>query len=110
MKYFDSGAEVKGGCYLEFVKGKWDGKTFWSDYSLILDDDILNGLNVAGLFWSTVPTYDPYGPAEFTMEQWNAIRKRATEIGGEPQLLIQELDDWLGPFSGNGIAFTILGV
>ena len=44
------------------------------------------------------------------MEQWNEIRKRATEIDGEPQLLIQELDDWLGPFSGNGIAFTVLGV
>ena len=70
----------------------------------------MNRLNLYGLFAPIVPSYDPYSPAEFTMEQWNEIRKRATEIDREPQLLIQELDDWLGPFSGNGIAFTILGV
>ena len=110
MKYFDSGVEVKGGCNHEFVRGKWDGKTHWSDYSLILDDDILNDLNVAGLFYSVHPGYGPYGHTEFTVEQWDAIRKKAAEIGGELELLIQELDDWLGAFSDNWIAFTSLGV
>ena len=110
MKYFDSGVEVKGGCYHEFVKGKWDRKTFWSDYSLILDDDILNDLNVGGLFYSVHPGYGPYGPTEFTVEQWAAVRKKAAETGGEVELLIQELADWLGDSSNGGIAFTSLGV
>jgi len=110
LKYFDSGAEVKGGCNHEFVKGHWDGKTFWSDYSLILDDDILNNLGVAELLYSVNPNYDPYGPTEFTVEQWNAVRKKSAEIGGELELLIKELYDWLGDSSDAGIAFTSLGV
>lgn len=110
MKYFLSGAGIKGGCYHEFVKGKWDGETFWSDNSLILDDDILNELNVAGLIYSIVPTYDPYGPTEFTWAQWAEIRKRAAEAGGEIEQLIRELDAWLGAPSGAGAAFTALGV
>lgn len=110
MKYFDSGYEIKSGCNHQFVKGKWDGKTFWSDYSLVLDDDILNGLNAAGLFYSVVPTYSPYGPTEFTVEQWDAIRKKAAETGGELEQLIKELDGWLGDLPDAGIAFTSLGV
>ena len=110
MKYFASGAEVKGGCYHEFVKGKWDGTTHWSDDSLILDDDILNELNVAGLIYSVVPAYNPYGPTEFTVEQWSAVRKKAAQIGGELDLLTKELDGWLGSLPDTGIAFTALGV
>lgn len=110
MRYFDSGAEVKGGCNHEFVRGNWDGTTHWSDASLILDDDILNSLNVAGLLHSIVPIYSPYGPTAFTVAQWDAIRKKAAEAGGEIGQLIQELDTWLGSPSGAEIAFTILGV
>lgn len=110
MKYFVSGTEIKGGCYHEFVKGTWDGETFWSDDSLILDDDILNELNVAGLIYSVVPAYNPYGPTEFTWEQWAEICKKAAETGGEAQQVIRELDSWLGAPSGAGTAFTALGV
>ena len=110
MRYFDSGLEVKGGCNHEFIRGKWDSKTYWSDHSLILDDDILNELDVAGLFYSVVPTYDPYGPTEFTVEQWNVIRDKAADASGELELLIKELDDWLGDLPDTGIAFTSLGV
>lgn len=62
LNYFDNGVEIKGGCYHEFVKGKWDGKTFWSDDSLMLDDDILNDLNVAGLFFPLFPPMTHMAP------------------------------------------------
>ena len=110
MKYFDSGFEVKGGCNHEFVQGKWDGETYWSDDSLILADDILNGLNLSGLLDSVAPAYDPFGPTEFTVEQWKAVREKAAETGGELEFLIQELEGWLGPLPDAGIAFTVLGV
>lgn len=110
LNYFDTGVEIKGGCYHEFVKGKWDGKTFWRDDYLMLDDDILNGLNIADLFCSVIPAYDPCGPTEFTWTQWEQIQTKAAETGGETEQVIQELNAWLGAPSGTEIAFTSLGV
>lgn len=107
MKYFTTGR--KSGDYHEFVRGSWDGKTFWSDDYIFLDDDTLNEY-LAALFYAVSPAYYPYGPSEITRAEWGEISRRAEELGGETQAIIQELSPWAEDNFKTESIFTILGI
>ena len=51
MKYFVYNNQRDGTCYHEFYKGKWDGKTFWKDDSICIDDNDFYALN--GIYFAS---------------------------------------------------------
>lgn len=110
MKYFCTEKERKGTCYHEFQKGRWDGKTFWKEDSLLLDDDIHWQLGLGKLFKELLPHYDAYAETEVSRRQWDAIIQRARESGGELQIAIEEADTWIRKELGAEECFTILGM
>ena len=110
MKYFCREKERKGTCYHEFQRGRWDGKTFWKEDSLLLDDDILWQLGFEKLLKETLPHYDAYAETEVSRKQWNAIMQRARELGGELQEAVEEADTWIRAELGEEECFTILGL
>lgn len=109
MKYFEK--NIKGGCYDEFVMGKWDGKTFWSsDYLYLFDDHIID-LRLYELIFSKVfEIYNRWGPNEVTREQWEQMLSLSKEIGGEVDELFRELEPWADENFKDHDVFTILGV
>lgn len=110
MKYFCTEEERKGTCYHEFQKGKWDGRTFWKEDSLLLDDDIYWELGMGKLFKKMLAGYDAYANTEVSREQWEAISQRAHELGGCLQTAVEEVDTWIKEELGEEECFTILGL
>lgn len=109
MKYFEK--DIKGGCYDEFAKGKWDGKTFWSGDSLYLYDDWIDDLKLYTLIFSKVfELYNRWGPNEVTHEQWTKMLSLSKEIGGEVEDLFLELAPWADENFKEHDVFTVLGV
>lgn len=110
MNYFIKETERKGTCYHEFQRGKWDGKTFWHQDSLLMHDDILIGLQLEDLFAETVSGYHSYGETEISREQWKAVCNQADAMGGEMKAAIEELKPWAEKNFRTEQVFTILGI
>lgn len=110
LKYFCTEEKREGTCYHEFQKGKWDEHTFWKEDSLLISDDMLAELKLAGLFRNAIPGYDPYGPAEVNKEQWSVLLELAKESGGACQEALQEADAWAQECFAGEEFFTILGI
>lgn len=113
MKYFIHNGERHGTCYHEFVQGTWDEKNmvFWSDDSLYLHDDVVCDLNLyPELFKAANVEFNAYGITKITLEDWNALVKRAGEVGGEVLEFIEELKPWAEENFENNDIFTILGI
>lgn len=109
MKYFETG--IKGGCYDEFVKGKWDGKTHWSSSSLYLYDDWIDDLKLYDLIFSKAfELYNRWGPNDVKREQWEHMLSLSKEIGGAVEELFGELEPWADENFREHDVFTILGV
>lgn len=110
MTYFTTLNECKGTCYHEFYKGKWDGNTFWKEDSLYLHDDILYTLNLEDIFFEVNHSYDLYNETPINKNQWDQIRMRAEDIGGEVKAAIKEADPWVQENFEEHNVFTILGI
>lgn len=110
MKYFVTKKDVNSSCYYEFFKGKWDEKTFWSEDSIYIDDDIVFCNNIDTLITSVVPSYDPFGITEISRGQWSVIVDKAKDIGGEVNGVILEADKWAVKVFAEYDIFTILGL
>lgn len=110
LKYFCTEEKREGTCYHEFQKGKWDEHTFWKEDSLLISDDMLAELKLAGLFRNAIPGYDPYGPAEVNKEQWSMLLELAKENGGAFLEVLQEADVWVQECLAEHDVFTILGI
>lgn len=110
MNYFIKSAEREGSCYHEFIKGKWDGKTVWSNNSVLLHDDTFNALKLYDLFALFVVNYDTYGITQINEQQWQAIYNKSKEIGGEVQSAIEELNHWCQHNFQTETVFTVLGI
>lgn len=109
MKYFKK--DIKRGCYNQFAKGKWDGKTFWSGDSLYLFDDWIDDLKLYTRIFSKVLTrYNRWGPNEVTRRQWEHMLLLSKEVGGEVEELFRELEPWADENFKEHDVFTILGV
>ncbi|CDM69848.1 hypothetical protein CM240_2731 [Clostridium bornimense] len=65
---------------------------------------------LADLFYSVVPSYDESVETEITLNQWSEICFRASEIGGEIKVVIDEIDSWTKSTLKSDNVFTILGV
>lgn len=109
LKYCCSESERIGTYYHEFQKGRFNG-TFWDKDSLLISDDNLYNLNLAAVFKNVVPSYDECGETEITQEQWNKIYIKASEIGGEIKIAIDEINCWAQTVFQDEKVFTILGL
>ncbi|MBQ7932184.1 MAG: hypothetical protein IJ334_14365 [Clostridia bacterium] len=112
MNYFVTNDERIGTCYHEFFKGKWDGKTFWKEDSLCLDDDLLCEYRAFGnAILSVIPSYNPFGITEISPEQWEAIGKQIAAEGDNIGLeMYREADAWVQDVFSTYDCFTILGI
>lgn len=109
IKFFETG--VDGGCYDEFVKGKWDGKTHWSADYLFLDDDWFELLGLyQNIFGKVFEVYNRWGPNRVTREDWSKIYALAKECGGAVADLFDELAPWAEENFAEFDEFWILGV
>lgn len=109
MKYFETG--IKGGCYDEFVKGKWDGKTHWSTDYLYLYDDIFDELGLyENVFSKAFEVYNRWGPNRVTRDDWDKICALARECGGAVEDLFNELAPWAEENFSEYEEFWILGI
>ena len=115
MKYFADNFDRRGTCYHEFTRGKWDGKTFWSDDSLYLRDDYMSDLKLYELVFK--PAFDRYGKKfnrwgsnEVSREIWEQMLSIAIDIGGEVQDLFFEITPWIEKNFSESDVFSILGM
>ncbi|MDE7230831.1 MAG: hypothetical protein K2N56_10165 [Oscillospiraceae bacterium] len=110
-KFFRTG--IKGGCYNEFVQGKWtDGdREHWSADSLYLYDEVFEFLDLyTNLFAKVIPNYAHFGVTEVTCDDWKRLVEISREQGGEIEMLIEELRPWAEENFRKNKIFTILGI
>lgn len=109
IRFFETG--VKGGCYDEFVKGKWDGKTHWSADHLYLYDNWIDYLGLyRDIFSKVFEAYNRWGPNRVTRGDWDRIYALAKECGGAVTELFDELAPWAEENFAGFEEFWILGV
>jgi hypothetical protein len=110
MKYFVYDHQRDGSCYHEFYKGKWDGKTFWKADSISLDDDFLFKGFIDAIV-EVVPSYDPFGVTEISIDEWKKIGEVILTKDIESQVVYYEANVWLNRqvFTRYN-CFTILGI
>lgn len=107
--FFERG--LKGGCYHEFARGKWDGKTHWSADALFLDDDLFNALGLyRDVFGKVYEAYNNYGSNRVTREDWDKLYALAKECGGAIAEMFGELSVWAEGNFAEFKEFWILGV
>jgi len=98
-------------CYHEFYKGKWDGKTFWREDSILIHDDVLfihKGFVDAIKF--VVPHYDPFNETEIKKDEWIEIGNAIQNDDIESKQLYAEANEWLEHVFLEYDCFTILGL
>ena len=59
-------------CY-ELYRGEWDGKTFWWEDSICLDDNIMCKYGSDELIVEVNPNYDPFCETELDKNQWGLL-------------------------------------
>ena len=115
MNYFVNSDERRGTCYHEFTRGKWDGRTFWSDESLYLRDDYMSDLKLYELVVKPVfeefgQKFARFGANEVTRELWESMLSQAMDVGGEVWALFAEITAWAEKSLSDGGSFSILGM
>ena len=111
MKYFVSAPQRQGTCYHEFWRGKWDGKSFWAEDSILLHDDVLDACpDFPKILLAVIPTYAPFGVTEVTCPQWEAVGRLANAAEGTTKELYDEADAWAQEVFRTYDCFTILGI
>ncbi|MBD5129410.1 MAG: hypothetical protein HDT43_05750 [Ruminococcaceae bacterium] len=107
--YFER--NIKGGCYHEFARGKWDGETHWSADFLFLDDDLFGALGLyRDIFGKALYNYNYYGPNRVTRGDWDKIYALAKECGGAVAEMFGELAEWAEESFSEYGEFWILGI
>ena len=111
MKYFVTDNERESTCYHEFYKGKWDGSTFWREDSLCLHDAVMiENKGFEDAIMEVIPTYDPFGETEVSIEAWEKIGQIIREKDERSQELYQEANVWVTDVFKEYDCFTILGI
>ena len=109
MKYFVKDNERIGTCYHEFYKGKWDKHTVWKSDSISLHDDFMFDGFVDAIV-EVIPTFDPFGETEISIEEWNEIGKIILTKDQKSQAVFNEANEWLKDVFKAYTCFTILGL
>ncbi|MDE7362407.1 MAG: hypothetical protein K2N38_10790 [Oscillospiraceae bacterium] len=103
--------EVTGGCYDEFVRGRWDGSSHWNTDSLYLYDDAFDELGLyENVFSKVFELYDRWGSNRVTREIWARLYSLAENHGGEIKTLFDELAPWVEENFAEYDEFWIIGV
>lgn len=111
MKYFVTDEERTYTGYHEFYNGKWDGKTFWKNDSISLDDEVLRDhLGFYRALKTAIPNYDPYDNIEVSKDQWVAVGEAIPADDTGSLDLYAEADQWLQSVFETHGCFTILGL
>ena len=111
MKYFCRNHDRRGTCYHEFIGGPWDGKTFWSDDSICLHDEIFDDYPDFRTAWLIgFPEFETFGINRLTPEHWERIRRSAEEKGGAAWEIVSEIDNWMRETLASHGFITILGI
>lgn len=109
QSYFER--NIKGGCYDEFAKGKWDGETHWSADSLFLYDDRFDDLGLyRDIFSKVFEEYNRWGPNRVTRGDWDRLFALSKECGGAVAEMFDELAVWVEENFNEFEEFWILGV
>jgi hypothetical protein len=109
MKYFITNAEKEHTAYHEFLRGKWDGETFWKSDSILVSDEIYCELCLCDLF-RIIPEYDPCDLTEINRQQWDMLKEKAATLSTEVQTLVSEAEPWVEKNFETEEVFTIVGV
>lgn len=112
MKYFVNNKDRESTAYHEFVKGKWNGKSFWNNDSICLHDDVL--VTNAGFYNAlkkVIPGYDPYAIAvEVSRDVWAKVGEAILSDDLESIELYKEANEWAMESLEKYGCFTILGL
>lgn len=108
FKYFKT--KIQGGCYFEFQRGKWDGRSHWKTDSLFLYADIFDSLKLFYIFSEALEAFNYYGPNEITRQIWHKLMQNANQAGGETADLISEAAPWVEENFAQNEVFYVLGV
>ncbi len=57
-----------------------------------------------------IPTYDPFGETEISIEEWNEIGKIVLTKDQKSQEVFNEANEWLKDVFKTYTCFTILGI
>lgn len=108
-KYFLLKHEIEGTAYHEFKLGKYKGK-FWNDYSLFLDENIMEEIKLNKIFEDNISNYDYFGQTQINKKQWIKIRESLKNYSIEIQNAITEIEEWVEYALSKYSCFTILGI
>ena len=111
MKYFVNDNQRTSTCYHEFYKGKWDGHTFWNSDSISIHDDLMfDNPDFQDAIEEVIPSYDPLGTTEITLEEWRKIGEMILKKDSVSQEIYHEADVWLKDVFEVYGCFTIIGM
>lgn len=111
MKYFIYEYQRNGTCYIEFYKGKWDGKTFWKKDSILIDGDVLlDCKDFINSILEIIPIFDPFGVTEISYADWKKIGKIILRKSTQSQEIFDEADELLKNAFTIHDCITILGI
>ena len=77
---------------------------------LLHDDVMFKNQGFADAIMEVIPTYDPYGETEISLEIWKKIGQVMKEKDEKSKELYQEADVWLNDVFKEYECITILGV
>ena len=90
---------------LQFVRGRWDKRTYWGDDKIYIRPGLLLYSNLEQALKTVFPDFDIYG-FDYTLSatQWETIK--GIEKGRYLKQALTELEAWLGPVAD--VALTII--
>lgn len=112
MKYFIDETARKAShssCYIEFQKGRYQGRNWLRD-SISIHDDLWNEMRLSELFGKALPAFQYYGVTVVERREW----ERIVRLAGAPACrwgeIVQELAPWVQACFADNDAFSILGI
>lgn len=110
MTYFMKEADREGSCFFEFQKGNWrKEKKHWKKDSIVIDEMEFADF-LCDIITEVIPRFDYYGATIVSENQWNKIKEKAMEMGGETLTAVEEADAWAKETFREHDCFTILGI
>ena len=110
MVYFMEESERQTTCYFEFQRGNWrKEKKHWKEDSIVIDEMVFLDV-LCDLFEEVVPKFDCYWVTIVSENQWDSVKKKAMEIGGETLVAVDEADIWVRENFKEHDCFSIIGL
>ncbi len=98
--------------YLELVWGKYsDDMHFWNEDSMYIEGYTLEEIHGMDVLRGTgaLPEFDYFENTVVTKNDWIRMKRILNEVGGPFEILLYELEAWVGDGFETHDCFTILG-